>query len=197
MFLPDVNVLIYAHRSDSCADHAAYAEWLTGLATGYEPFALSSLALAGVVRIVTNPRIFRSPSTHDEVFDSLASLSPAPTLASSTPDRATWRSSRTSAVDQAPPASWWPMRTTPRWRWSTVAPSSRPTPTSIDSPVCAGSTRSGGMGDEIAVCEHANTGRVRVRSKHDNNPSERAYFEMFYRGTRRHATRNDTLPASC
>ena len=31
MFLPDVNVLIYAHRTDSCADHAAYAEWLTGL----------------------------------------------------------------------------------------------------------------------------------------------------------------------
>jgi toxin-antitoxin system PIN domain toxin len=74
MFLPDVNVLIYAHRTDSCADHAAFAEWLTSLATGYEPFALSSLALTGVVRIVTNPRIFRSPSTHDEVFDFVGEL---------------------------------------------------------------------------------------------------------------------------
>ena len=68
MLLPDVSVLIYAHRSDSCHDHAAYAEWLTDLATGHEPFALSSLALACVVRIVTNPRVFGRPSTHDEVF---------------------------------------------------------------------------------------------------------------------------------
>jgi toxin-antitoxin system PIN domain toxin len=74
MFLPDVNVLIYAHRTDSCADHAAYAEWLTGLAIGHEPFALSSLALAGIVRIVTNPRIFRSPSTHDEIFGFIGEL---------------------------------------------------------------------------------------------------------------------------
>jgi len=68
MLLPDVNVLIYAHRTDSCDDHEAYARWLTELATGYEPYALSSLALAAVVRIVTNPRVFRQPSTLDEVF---------------------------------------------------------------------------------------------------------------------------------
>ena len=74
MLLPDVNVLIYAHRTDASADHAAFAEWLTKLASGYEPFALSSLALSGVVRIVTNPRIFRRPSTHDEVFGFIAEL---------------------------------------------------------------------------------------------------------------------------
>lgn len=68
MLLPDISVLIYAHRSDSCQDHTHYAEWLTNLATGPEPFALSSLVLAGVVRIVTNPRIFERPSTHDEIF---------------------------------------------------------------------------------------------------------------------------------
>ncbi len=74
MFLPDVNVLIYAHRTDSCDDHAAYAQWLTNLATGYEPFALSTLTLAGLVRIVTNPRVFRKPSTHDEVFAFIGEL---------------------------------------------------------------------------------------------------------------------------
>ena len=78
MFLPDVNVLIYSHRSDSCEDHIAYAEWLTNLATGYEPFSLSSLALAGLVRIVTNPRIFRRPSTHDEVFAFIGELTSRP-----------------------------------------------------------------------------------------------------------------------
>jgi toxin-antitoxin system PIN domain toxin len=79
MLLPDVNVLIYAHRSDSHADHASYAQWLTGLATGPEPFALSSLGLVGVVRIVTNPRVFRRPSTHNEVFDFIGALIARPT----------------------------------------------------------------------------------------------------------------------
>jgi len=74
MLLPDVNVLIYAHRTDSCDEHPAYASWLTALATGHEPFALSSLALAGVVRIVTNARVFRQPSTLDEVFGFIGEL---------------------------------------------------------------------------------------------------------------------------
>jgi len=74
MLLLDVNVLIYAHRTDSCEEHPAYAEWLTGLATGHEPFALSTLSLAGVVRIVTNPRIFQRPSTLDEVFGFIGAL---------------------------------------------------------------------------------------------------------------------------
>jgi hypothetical protein len=79
MLLPDVNVLIYAHRTDSSDDHADYAEWLTGVATGREPFALSTLGLAGVVRIVANPRIFGRPSTHDEVFGFIAELVLRPT----------------------------------------------------------------------------------------------------------------------
>ena len=69
MLLPDVNVLIYAHREDATPDHERYAAWLTGLATGAEPFGLSVLGLSGLVRIVTNPRIFTRPSTLDEVFE--------------------------------------------------------------------------------------------------------------------------------
>lgn len=68
MLMPDVNVLIYAHRRDSHEEHRAYRAWLESLATGDEPFALSVLALVGVVRIVTNPKIFRQPSSLDEVF---------------------------------------------------------------------------------------------------------------------------------
>ena len=74
MLLPDVNVLIYAHREDSTADHSRYARWLTDLATGHEPFALSVLALAGVVRIVTNPRVFRTASTLDQAWDFVGEL---------------------------------------------------------------------------------------------------------------------------
>ena len=78
MLLPDVNVLVYAHREDSSADHPRYAEWLTGLAAGAEPFALSVLVLVGFVRIVTNPRIFGPPSTLDEAFAFVAELAARP-----------------------------------------------------------------------------------------------------------------------
>ncbi len=61
MELPDINVLIYAHREDA-PEHDRYAAWLRRLAGGAEPFALSSFTLAGFVRIVTNSRIFE-PAT--------------------------------------------------------------------------------------------------------------------------------------
>jgi toxin-antitoxin system PIN domain toxin len=57
MILPDVNLLLYAHRKDY-PEHAAYAEWLHRTATGPEPFALSELICSAFVRIVTNPRAF-------------------------------------------------------------------------------------------------------------------------------------------
>ena len=61
MILPDVNVLIYAHRRES-PEHAAFADWLRVLVERPEPFACSELVLSGVVRIVTNPRVFRDPT---------------------------------------------------------------------------------------------------------------------------------------
>jgi toxin-antitoxin system PIN domain toxin len=79
MLLPDVSVLIYAHREDSTVDHPRYAEWLTDLATGPEPFALSILSLSGLVRITTNPRVFKRPSTLDEVFSFIEELVRRPT----------------------------------------------------------------------------------------------------------------------
>ena len=74
MLTPDVNVLVYAHRADSSADHSLYARWITELASGREPFALSVLALSGLVRVVTNPRIFPRRSTLDEVFAFISEL---------------------------------------------------------------------------------------------------------------------------
>src|SRR3954452_8231004 len=57
----DINVLIYAHREDA-QEHDRYAAWLTVLANGSTPFALSSITLGGFLRIVTNPRIFQPPT---------------------------------------------------------------------------------------------------------------------------------------
>src|SRR5947207_14936250 len=61
MQLPDVNVLIYAHRLDA-PDHVRYAAWLTALVEANEPFAVAEIALAGFLRIVTNPKIFQPPT---------------------------------------------------------------------------------------------------------------------------------------
>jgi len=55
--MPDVNVLIYAHRRDE-AWHEQYADWLKQLVDGPEPFSLSVLVAVGFVRIVTNARIY-------------------------------------------------------------------------------------------------------------------------------------------
>ena len=60
MQMPDVNVLVYAHREET-PGHSRYAAWLTKLAGSPEPFALSELVLHGFLRVATNRRIFDPP----------------------------------------------------------------------------------------------------------------------------------------
>jgi toxin-antitoxin system PIN domain toxin len=61
MDLPDVNVLVYAHRADA-PDHEVYARWVTQMATRDAAFGLADLVLSGFLRIVTHPRIFAQPT---------------------------------------------------------------------------------------------------------------------------------------
>lgn len=61
MILPDVNVLVYAHRSER-PEHGPIADWLSALADADEAFGLADLVLSGFLRIVTNPRIFEVPT---------------------------------------------------------------------------------------------------------------------------------------
>lgn len=53
MHMPDVNILIYAHRRED-PDHQFYRAWIERVANGPEPFALSILVAAAFVRIVTH-----------------------------------------------------------------------------------------------------------------------------------------------
>jgi len=62
MLLLDVNVLVYGHRRDS-ENHQAYREWLENLVNSEENYGLCDLVLSGFIRIVTHPKIFRSPSS--------------------------------------------------------------------------------------------------------------------------------------
>ncbi len=59
MMLVDTNVMIYAHRLDA-GQHAEYRAWMDALIAGPEPYAVSDWALNGVVRIVTNRRIYEN-----------------------------------------------------------------------------------------------------------------------------------------
>lgn len=68
MLLPDVNVLVYAHRAEA-PEHARYATWLRDLAVGAEPFALSEFGASSFVRIVTNTKIWQAPTTTDDALD--------------------------------------------------------------------------------------------------------------------------------
>jgi toxin-antitoxin system PIN domain toxin len=59
--MPDVNILVYAHKPAAPA-HAAYRAWLEDRLGGQETIALSVLAAVGFVRIVTNARIQARPT---------------------------------------------------------------------------------------------------------------------------------------
>lgn len=57
----DVNVLVFAHRPESPA-HDRYRAWLEDARTAPESLGLADPVLAGFVRVVTHPRIFREPT---------------------------------------------------------------------------------------------------------------------------------------
>lgn len=58
MLLMDTNILIYANRHDA-ERHAEYREWMLGLINGPEPYAVSDFAVAGMVRVITDRRIYK------------------------------------------------------------------------------------------------------------------------------------------
>jgi toxin-antitoxin system PIN domain toxin len=61
MLLPDVNVLVYAHRQDG-PEYALYRAWLEELVSADAAFGMADIVLSGFLRIVTNPRIFARPT---------------------------------------------------------------------------------------------------------------------------------------
>jgi len=67
VILPDVNVLIAAFRSDH-EFHVVCRSWLEHTLRSDNAFGISELALAGFVRVVTNPRAVRDANTLDEAL---------------------------------------------------------------------------------------------------------------------------------
>jgi toxin-antitoxin system PIN domain toxin len=73
----DVNVLVYAHRED-LPEHNDYRTLLEELANGEEPLGLADAVLSGLVRVLTNRRIFRQPSAPAEAWAAINTLLAAP-----------------------------------------------------------------------------------------------------------------------
>jgi len=68
MRLVDTNVLIYAHRRDA-ERHEEYRAWMQAMVDGPEPYAVSDFALAGMVRVVTNRKVYHDDAaTIDEAL---------------------------------------------------------------------------------------------------------------------------------
>jgi hypothetical protein len=59
--MPDVNILIYAHRTDA-PFHQPYHKWWNELVNAPKPFALSAQVAVGFARIVTQPKMPGGPT---------------------------------------------------------------------------------------------------------------------------------------
>ncbi|MGM7671008.1 type II toxin-antitoxin system VapC family toxin [Microbacterium sp. A93] len=59
--MPDVNVLVHAHRHDS-VEHEWLAPWLQEHVNADEQLGLADSVISGFVRVTTHPRIFSEPT---------------------------------------------------------------------------------------------------------------------------------------
>ncbi|MBM5811087.1 MAG: type II toxin-antitoxin system VapC family toxin [Gammaproteobacteria bacterium] len=67
MILADVNILIYAFRSDT-ERHSEHKSWLEDVLNGPAAYGVSPQVLASLVRICTHRRIFPRPSKASDAF---------------------------------------------------------------------------------------------------------------------------------
>ncbi len=89
MILPDVNVLLYAFRSDAPA-HPAYHDWLAEVVNGDSAYGMSPQVLSSVVRISTHPRIYARPSRIADVLAFARVLLEQPNCTVVTPGARHW-----------------------------------------------------------------------------------------------------------
>lgn len=89
MILCDINVLVFAHREDA-VDHARYWHWLDETLDSDEAYGVSEMVLSGFMRIVTNRRIMKTPSTVEEALEFIDELREQPNAVTLTPGPRNW-----------------------------------------------------------------------------------------------------------
>lgn len=90
MILPDVNILVYAHREDS-VNHPAYREWLESVIINDQAYGISDMVLSGFLRVVTHPRIFNPPSNIDQALEFVNDVRDQPNCVLIRPGPRHWR----------------------------------------------------------------------------------------------------------
>jgi toxin-antitoxin system PIN domain toxin len=89
LILPDVNVLIYAFRSDA-ENHPQYKTWLEDAVNGPSAYGVAPQVLGSMVRICTHPRIFARPSSREDAFEFCRAILEQPNATIITPGERHW-----------------------------------------------------------------------------------------------------------
>ena len=79
MFISDVNLLLYAFDPSS-PFYSRARSWLGAMLDGRDAFGLPEIVLASVVRLLTNPRVFRTPAPIGIAMDYVEVLRRAPSV---------------------------------------------------------------------------------------------------------------------
>ena len=90
MILPDVNVLVYAHRRD-ISDHESYRLWLESVINAESAYGMSDLVLSGFLRVVTHPRVFKQPTSLADAMTFANQLRDQPNCVPIVPGNTHWR----------------------------------------------------------------------------------------------------------
>lgn len=89
MILPDVNVLVIAHRRE-LVGHDSVRAWLAETVNANRAYGLADLVLSGFSRIVTHPRIFASPMTIPQALSAVERLRERPNRVAIAPGPRHW-----------------------------------------------------------------------------------------------------------
>lgn len=90
MIIPDVNVLVIAHRRDA-SRHERMLGWLEAAVNGANPIGVPSIVLSGFIRIVTHPKVFAIPTPLVEALAFCEAIKDAPNASPIIPGPRHWR----------------------------------------------------------------------------------------------------------
>jgi toxin-antitoxin system PIN domain toxin len=85
----DTNILVYAHRPE-CPSHDAAFECIAQLASGPRSWGIVLHCLVEFAAVVTNAKIWRTPSSIEDVIEQVGAWLEAPRLHVLTEDRTWW-----------------------------------------------------------------------------------------------------------